>query len=85
VVLGRGDACQVRFEADAQVADQHAAISERRGTFFIEPMQGTIKVETKAVTGKQPLGDGDTVELGQARYVFKCVSAGSVSHSRPGS
>jgi hypothetical protein len=85
VVLGRGPACQIRLEGDAQVADQHAVISERRSTFFIEPMQGTLKVETKPVTGKQPLGDGDTIELGQGRYVFKCVSAGHVSHSRPGS
>ena len=84
VVLGRGPACQLRFESDTQVADQHAVISDRRGAFYIEPMQGTIKVEAKPVSAKQPLGDGDTIELGQARYVFKCVSTGHVSHSRPG-
>jgi hypothetical protein len=83
-VIGRGAECQIRLDGDPQVADQHAVISERRGAFFIEPMQGSIKVETKPVTGKQPLGDGDTIELGQGRYVFKCVSAGHVSHSRPG-
>ena len=84
-VLGRGAACQVVLEGDAQVADEHAVISERRGAFFIEPMQGTIKVETQPVSDKQPLGDGDTIDLGQGRYVFKCVSTGHVSHSRPGS
>jgi hypothetical protein len=84
VVLGRGPACQVSFDNDMQVAEQHAVIVERRGAFYIEPMQGTIKVETKTVTAKQPLGDGDTIELGQGRYVFKCVSSGHVSHSRPG-
>jgi predicted component of type VI protein secretion system len=66
------------------VADQHAAIGERRGAFYIEPMAGTIKVETKPVTGRQMLGDGDTIELGQGRYVFKCVSTGNVAQSRPG-
>jgi hypothetical protein len=84
-VIGRSGDCQICLEGDPAVADQHAVISERRGAFFIEPMQGLIKVETKPVTGKQPLGDGDTIELGQGRYVFKCVSAGHVSHSRPGS
>jgi hypothetical protein len=85
VVIGRGAGCQVNLEGDPQVADQHAVIGERRGAFYIEPMQGALRVETKPVTGKQPLGDGDTIEIGQGRYVFKCVSSGHVSHSRPGS
>ncbi len=84
VVIGRGPGCQINLDGDAQVADQHAVISERRGTFFIEPMQGALRVETKPVTGKQPLGDGDTIEIGQGRYVFKCVSSGHVAHSRSG-
>ncbi len=83
-VVGRGPACEVRLDADTQVAEQHAAILVRRGSFYIEPMQGTIKVETKPVSARQPLGDGDTIEIGRGRYVFKCVSAGSVDQSRPG-
>jgi hypothetical protein len=83
VVIGQGPACQINLEGDTQVADQHAAITERRGTFYIEPVAGTIKVETKPVTSRQPLGDGDTIEIGMGRYVFKCVSSGHVSHSRP--
>ena len=83
VIVGRGPGCEIRIEADTQVADQHAAISMRRGGFYIEPMQGTLKVETKPVSGRQPLGDGDTIEIGRGRYVFKCVSAGGVEHSRP--
>ena len=83
-VLGRAQACELRMDTDTQIAQQHAAISERRGSFYIEPMQGTIKVETKQVTGRQPLGDGDTIEIGQSRYVFKCVSSGNVAQSRSG-
>jgi hypothetical protein len=83
-ILGRGPGCEVRMESDTQVADQHAVIIARRGAFYIEPMQGSIKVETKPVNGRQPLGDGDTIEIGLGRYVFKCVSAGSVDQSRPG-
>jgi len=83
-VLGRGPGCEVCIEADIQVAEQHAAITARRGSFYIEPMQGSIKVETKPISGRQPLGDGDTIEIGRGRYVFKCVSTGSVDQSRPG-
>lgn len=83
-VLGCGAACEIRLEADSQIADQHAAISERRGAFSIEPLQGVVKVETVAVNGRQPLGDGDTIEMGQSRYVFKCVSTGNVGNSRTG-
>jgi hypothetical protein len=83
-VVGRAAGCELRLEADAKIADQHAAIGERRGSFYIEPMQGTLKVETKPVTGRQPLGDGDTIEMGQSRYVFKCVSSGNVAQSRSG-
>ena len=83
-VLGRGASCEICLELDSQVAEQHAAISERRGTYFIEPLQGTLKVETAPVTAKHPLGDGDTIELGSGRYVFKCASTGNVGHSRSG-
>ena len=84
VVLGRGAGCEIRLDTDTQVAEQHAAISEKRGAFYIEPMQGATKVETKPVNGRQPLGDGDTIEIGQSRYVFKCVTTGNVGQSRSG-
>jgi predicted component of type VI protein secretion system len=84
-IVGRGPSCEIRIDADTQVAEQHAAIGVKRGAFYIEPMQGTIKVETKPVSGRQPLGDGDTIEIGRGRYVFKCVSSGSIDQSRPGS
>ena len=84
-VIGRGPECGIRVDADTQVADQHAAISVRRGSFFVEPMQGAVKVETKPVSGRHPLGDGDTIEIGRSRFVFKCVSSGTIDQSRPGS
>jgi hypothetical protein len=84
VVLGQAPDCQVRLDADTQIAPQHATILDRRGAFYIEPMQGTLKVETKPVSGRVPLGDGDTIEMGQSRFVFKCVSSGNVAQSRSG-
>jgi len=83
-VLGRAPGCDVRLDADAQIAQQHAVVSERRGSFHVEPMQGALKVETKPVNGRVPLGDGDTLEMGQSRFVFKCVTSGNVAHSRSG-
>ena len=83
--MGRGAGSDLRLDADTQIAEQHAVISEKRGAFYIEPMQGTLKVETKPVSARQPLGDGDTIEIGQSRYVFKCVSTGNLAQSRSGS
>jgi hypothetical protein len=83
-IMGRAAGCEIKTGADNQISEQHAVITERRGAFYIEPMQGTIKVETKPVTGRQPLGDGDTIEIGASRYVFKCVTSGNVGHSRSG-
>jgi hypothetical protein len=85
VVLGRGPGCPIRFEGDPEVLDQHAVISERAGAFAIEPLPGALlKLETKPVSGSEPLGDGDTIELGKGCYVFKCVSVGHIAESRPG-
>jgi hypothetical protein len=84
VVLGRGPDCQVRLDADTQIAQQHAMIGERRGAFYIEPMQGALKVETKPLSGRVALGDGDTIEIGLSRFVFKFVTSGNVGQSRPG-
>jgi hypothetical protein len=84
VVVGRAPDCQIRMEADTQIAQQHVEIVERRGVFSIQPLQGALKVETKSVSGRVPLGDGDTIEIGQSRFVFKCVSSGNVSQSRSG-
>ena len=33
---------------------------------------------------RHPLGDGDTVEIGQSRYVFKCVTTGNLGKSTGG-
>ena len=82
VVLGRGSRCDVRLGQDAEIAPEHAAISERRGLFTIEPVGGAVSVETKSVRDRAPLGDGDTIEMGRSRFVFKCVSSGHMGLQR---
>jgi hypothetical protein len=77
-VLGRSPSCEIRLDRDKQVAEQHAAISESRGQFAIEPLQGSVKIEDTAASSRQPLGDGDTIEIGESRFVFKCVTTGNL-------
>ena len=77
-VLGRGPSCEICLDRDNQVAEQHAAISESRGEFAIEPLQGPVKIEDQAASSSRSLGDGDTIEIGQSRFVFKCVTAGNL-------
>jgi predicted component of type VI protein secretion system len=77
-VLGRGSNCEIRLERDKQVADRHAAISESRGQFAIEPLQGLVKIEDTAAPSRAPLGDGDTIEIGESRFVFKYVATGNL-------
>jgi FHA domain len=76
--LGRGPNCEIRLDMDDQVAEQHAALSETRGEFAIEPLQGQVKIEDVAAPSRQPLGDGDTIEIGESRFVFKCVTTGNL-------
>ena len=83
-VVGRGAACDLVLGGDANVAEQHAAISDTRGEFAIEPLGGPIRIEDVRIEKRHPLGDGDTVEIGQSRYVFKCVTTGNLGKSTGG-
>ena len=83
-VLGRGTGCDLILGADARVADQHAAISDVRGEFAIEPLGGAIKVEKASIQVRHPLSDGDTIEMGESRYIFKCVTTGNLGKSTGG-
>jgi hypothetical protein len=81
-VLGQASFCHVRLVDDEQTAARHASITMDAGGFFVEPLQGTVKVEGRSVSGRTHLGDGDTIEIGQSRYVFKCVSTGESRGNR---
>jgi predicted component of type VI protein secretion system len=83
-VLGRGTDCDLVLGGDAQVAERHAAISESHGEFAIEPIGGLVKIEDVPIETSHPLGDGDTIEIGQSRYVFKCVTTGNLAKSSGG-
>ncbi len=65
-VLGRGPSCAIRLEADKQVAEQHAALSETRGEFAIEPLQGGVKIEDKPALSVSHLAMEIPSRLGRA-------------------
>lgn len=77
-VLGRGAGCELPLGQDAAIADQHAAITDMRGEFAIESIGGPVKVEDQLVSGSRPLNDGETIEIGPGRYIFKCVTSGNL-------
>jgi hypothetical protein len=80
-VLGSGAGCELCLGQDAGIAEQHATITETRGEFAIDPMGGPVKVEDQSIDAPRPLTDGDTIEIGPGRYVFKCVTSGNLRRS----
>ena len=59
------------------MAEQNATLSETRGEFAIEPLQGGVKIEDKLALFCQPLRDGDTIDWREP-LVFKCVTTGNL-------
>ncbi|MBN2572947.1 MAG: VWA domain-containing protein [Deltaproteobacteria bacterium] len=80
-VLGRAPGCSLRMDGDTQIAARHAAIVEQHGAFFIQSVQGEVRVEARPVRGSAPLSDGDTIAIGRSQFVFKCVSSGHAGPS----
>jgi len=74
VRLGRSTTCEILLSEDTRIAEQHASIMENHGRFTIEPLQGLVKVEDRLVDSAQLLNDGDTIEIGESRFVWKHVN-----------
>jgi hypothetical protein len=86
-VLGSAPTCFVRLEGDGGVAAEHAEITLSGGEFVIAPLAGAVAVEASSVPQRHTLSDGETIELGASRFVFKSARSGSApttdgSHSR---
>jgi hypothetical protein len=45
---------------------------------WLPPVGGRQFEKDQAISSRQPLGDGDTIEIGASRFVFKCVSTGNL-------
>jgi len=72
--VGRGAACQIRLLEDDSVAEEQAEITQKGGEFVLVPLASGMRVEGRAVDGRHMLVDGETLEIGAGRYVFKSVT-----------
>jgi hypothetical protein len=57
------------------VASEHAAIEEAAGDFILTPLGGEVRIEGQEVRSRHRLVDGETIELGAGRFVFKSAAA----------
>lgn len=71
--LGLDERAAVGLFGDPTVARQHAEIVGEAGGFTLRNVdaQGRTKLNGKAVAAPEPLNDGDVIELGGTRLVFR--------------
>jgi len=81
-IIGSGSGCEVQLVEDPTVAPAHAAISLEGGEYFVEPIGGAVKVEGESVSGRKPLVDGETLEIGGGFFVFKAASPMNLNSAR---
>jgi hypothetical protein len=72
--IGKSAACQLRLEGDDRIQPDHAEMSEQGGQFVIAPADGRVRVEGAEIAQPRALVDGEVIELGTGRYVFKSVT-----------
>jgi hypothetical protein len=81
-VIGQAPGCTIRITGDPALVAEHAEISVEDGEFSIAPLSGGVKVEGQSVGQRQPLTDGETIDLGSGIYVFKSASVGNLANVR---
>ena len=81
-ILGSGPGCEIQLVGDPAIASTHAAVSLEAGEYSIEPVGGSVKLEGENVTGRKPLVDGETLEIGSGFFVFKAASLLSLNSAR---
>jgi hypothetical protein len=81
-VIGSGMTCTLRISDDPVLAPEHAEIVAGDEEFAIAPISGAVRVEGQAVTRRQALVDGETIDLGAGMYVFKSASVGNLATVR---
>jgi hypothetical protein len=81
-ILGSGAGCEIQLVGDPAVASAHAAISLEGGEYSVEPVGGSVRLEGETVSGRKPLVDGETLEIGSGFFVFKAASLLSLNSAR---
>lgn len=89
VTIGRDERNTLGLFKDDSIAQQHAEVKQEEGRYIIEDKgssAGTL-VNSKRISGRQELKDGDMIEIGQTRIVFSqssvqtCTGCGSAMRS----
>ncbi len=70
-LIGRAPTCDLQLP-DESISREHSVVLADGETFMLEDLQSTngIKVNGKRVRSVE-LGDGDEIEIGQTRLVFR--------------
>ena len=83
-VLGSGPSAGIRLSGDPTVAAEHAEVLADGGDFAVNPLAGAVSVEGKAIDRRLALSDGDTIQIGAGRFVFKSVTVGNLQSRAAG-
>jgi FHA domain-containing protein len=71
-VIGRAEESDVGLFGDQSVMPQHAIIRKEGKNFYVSPTAGgAVSVNHVPVNGRQPLKNGDRVEVGATLFLFR--------------
>jgi hypothetical protein len=73
-IIGRGEECHIRLD-DSFVSELHAIVAEKDGVFHIWDLgsKNGTKLNGEPLRGSSELKDGDVIEIGKTKLVFKKV------------
>ncbi len=72
ITIGADNACDIRITAPG-IAPRHASITLSRAGFMLKDLAGSAVTIDGLIVTEQLLRDGDTVQIGPARFTFKLV------------
>jgi hypothetical protein len=71
-VIGRAEESDVGLFGDQSVLPQHAIVRREGKNFFVSPTAGgVVSVNRMPVNGRQPLSNGDRIEVGGTLFLFR--------------
>ncbi len=71
-VIGRAEESDVGLFGDQSVLPQHAIVRREGKNFYVSPTAGgVVSVNRMPVNGRQPLNNGDRIEVGGTLFLFR--------------
>jgi len=73
-IIGRGEECHIRLD-DSFASELHAIVAEKDGVFHIWDLgsKNGTRMNGEPLLGHSELADGDAIEIGKTKLVFKKV------------